>query len=216
MAGLHKDKFVHRDIKPSNVFIAENGRLILGDFGIVFLPEQRERLTLTNERVGPRDYMPQWGDLGERLENIHTNFDVYMLGKLLWCMLTGRLKLPREYHNRQPYDVKALFPTDSDMPFIDAIVKKCVVEEPEQCLPSATELLSVVDVQLGILERGGHAVGDGVPRHCRVCSKGQYHRVVNPNVTAKTVLTLSIAGMPMQLAMFICDNCSHVEFFYTS
>jgi hypothetical protein len=44
--------------------------------------------------------MPQWGDLGERLEHVQPNFDVYMLGKLLWCMVSGRLKLPREYHKK--------------------------------------------------------------------------------------------------------------------
>ena len=93
-ASLHKGNYVHRDIKPANVFIQGNG-LILGDLGIVFVPGQPDRLTVTDERVGPRDYMPQWADLGQRLENVHTNFDVYMLGKLLWCMVTGRLKLPR-------------------------------------------------------------------------------------------------------------------------
>ncbi len=31
-------------------------------------------------------YMPPWADIGGRLEKIDSNFDVYMLGKLLWCM----------------------------------------------------------------------------------------------------------------------------------
>lgn len=38
---------------------------------------------MTDERVGARDYMPQRGDLGGRLEDVHPNFDVYMLGELL-------------------------------------------------------------------------------------------------------------------------------------
>ncbi len=130
VSGLHEDEYIHRDIKPANVFISSYDELALGDFGIVFIPDaQGERLTLTNERVGPRDYMPQWADLGERLEKVHTNFDVYMLGKLLWCMVSGRLKLPREYHSRPPYDIKLMFPKDPHMVAVDTIIKKCVVEE---------------------------------------------------------------------------------------
>ncbi|MEI4884253.1 hypothetical protein Q8G49_29240, partial [Klebsiella pneumoniae] len=84
-----------RDIKPANVFVGSADDLILGDFGIVYLPEQPERVTRTLERVGPLEYMPVWADLGERLEKVEPNFDVYMLGKLLWCMVAGKLKLPR-------------------------------------------------------------------------------------------------------------------------
>lgn len=216
VAGLHKDKYVHRDIKPANVFLAENGDLVLGDFGIVFLPEQADRLTLTDERVGPRDYMPQWGDLGQRLENVHTNFDVYMLGKLLWCMVTGCLKLPREYHKKPAFDVKVRFPDDPAMYSIDAVLEKCVVEEPEQCLASAVDLLPLVDEQLAILKFGGQILRDGVPRPCHVCGKGQYKKVgLDPGVTGKPVVGLTMSGKPIEVSMYICDNCEHVEFFRT-
>ncbi|SRR6266404_8071549 len=214
VSGLHKDHYVHRDIKPANVFFAEHERLALGDFGIVFIPDQRERMTLTKERVGPRDYMPQWGDLGERLKSVHTNFDVYMLGKLLWCMVTGRLKLPREYHDRPAYDIKVLFPNDPDMRVVDTIIQKCVVEEPDQCLNSAGELLAVVDEQLTMLERGGQLLTNDVPRPCRVCGKGQYHRVdLDKNVAGNPVVNLSMAGMPIEVSVFTCDVCRHVQFF---
>ena len=36
--SLHADHIVHRDIKPANIFIGNDGSLIPGDFGIVFLP----------------------------------------------------------------------------------------------------------------------------------------------------------------------------------
>jgi serine/threonine protein kinase len=214
VAGLHKDNYVHRDIKPANVFLAGTDRLVLGDFGIVFVPDQHTRLTVTDERVGPRDYMPQWGDLGDRLENVHTNFDVYMLGKLLWCMVTGRLKLPREYHQRPAHDIKTLFPNDPGMRAIDEIIQKCVVEEPDHCLGSAVELLAIVDVQLAMLERGGQPLTDGVPRPCRVCGKGLYKKMVlDSGVPGKPVVTMSLAGKPIELSIFTCDVCHHAQLF---
>jgi serine/threonine protein kinase len=205
---------VHRDIKPANVFFAGLDQLVLGDFGIVFVADQGERLTLTQERVGPRDYIPQWADLGERLERVHTNFDVYMLGKLLWCMVTGRLKLPREYHTRPAYDVKIQFPGNPDMYAVDAIVQKCVVEEPDQCLPSAVELLAAVDEQLAVLERGGQVLAEGVPRPCHVCGKGQYQKaVLDANIAGKPVVNLSLAGKPIVVSLFTCNVCHNVQFF---
>lgn len=153
-ATLHREGIVHRDIKPANVFISDGGQLVLGDFGIVYLPDLRERLTCTNERVGSRTYMPTWANLGERLEEVKPNFDVYMLGKLLWCMIAGRLILPLWYHNKPQFDLATNFPDREHMHAVNAILDKCIVEFPEDCLASAQELLKVVDETLAILERG--------------------------------------------------------------
>jgi hypothetical protein len=77
-------------------FVGDRVKLILGDFGIVFLPNQPERLSVTGESVGPHDFMPPWVYLDEQPGPINPNFDVYMLGKVLWCMVAGKLKLHRE------------------------------------------------------------------------------------------------------------------------
>jgi serine/threonine protein kinase len=55
VAVLHEKGCVHRDIKPSNVFIAADGRLVLGVFGVVFFEDQdRTRITSSFEKVGSR------------------------------------------------------------------------------------------------------------------------------------------------------------------
>jgi serine/threonine protein kinase len=154
VATLHKEGKVHRDIKPANVFIREGGHLVLGDFGIVYLPDQRERLTCTNERVGSRTYMPTWANLGDRFEQVEPNFDVYMLGKLLWCMIAGRLILPLWYHRRSQFNLATKFPNNDHMHAVNFILDKCIVEFPEACLASAQKLLEVVDETRATLERG--------------------------------------------------------------
>jgi serine/threonine protein kinase len=220
--GLHSERIVHRDIKPANVFVANESDLILGDFGIVYLPYQAERVTRTNERVGPFDYMPSWADLGERLEQVEPNFDVYMLGKLLWCMVSGRLKLPREYFRKKEFDLTLLFPDDPHMHVVNSILDRCVVEGPKDCFDSAAELLSTVDVFLRMIDRGGRLMGERIPRPCRVCGMGHYQSSGIPS----TLRTLPKEG-PVGLGIWIngkdpatipvypfaCDSCGHVEFF---
>jgi serine/threonine protein kinase len=211
-AALHKENYVHRDIKPANVFIKGDG-LILGDLGIVFVPGQPDRLTVTDERVGPRDYMPQWADLGQRLENVHTNFDVYMLGKLLWCMVTGRLKLPREWYRRPAYDVTALFPNDPGMRIVNAILGTCVVEEPQNCLKSAQELLEIVDENLATLERGLPLVDPSgkLTLPCQVCRKGLYREHATVHLPAFDSMSRQTDAVHVRL--FVCNVCAHYEMF---
>ena len=219
VAALHKDDIFHRDIKPANVFIGNNGGLILGDFGIAFLPNRPERLTFLNESVGPRDYMPPWAETEERLENVSGNFDVYMLGKLLWCMVAGRLKLVREWYKRREYDLTVKFHGDPKMHMINAILDKCLHESPDKCLPNAGELLLVVDAHLGVMQRGGQMLRDGVPRPCRICGQGFYQ----PSGMLGLPISVS-AGHPgswrhegaLYAQFLTCDYCGNIELFKTS
>jgi serine/threonine protein kinase len=122
VAQLHDENIVHRDIKPANVFVRQDDELVLGDFGIVFLPDQPARLTRTDESVGPHDFMPPWADIGGRLEKVDCNFDVYSLGKLLWCMVSGRLVLKREWFQEPQNDISVMFRHDPHAYMINTIL----------------------------------------------------------------------------------------------
>ncbi len=223
VTNLHAENIVHRDIKPANIFVGNDGDLVLGDFGIVFLPSAEDRPTLEDERVGSRDYIPDWADLGERLEDVRPNFDVYMLGKLLWCMVAGKLKLPRESQHEQRHDVSVMFKADPAMFLINHLLDKCVVVEPEKCLPSAAELLELVDETLMVIDRGGQALGQGVPIVCRVCGRGNYHPApAMAGVTSQHAIiqlyktvnqSAEHSGRSLFLRPLICDACGNVQFF---
>jgi len=224
VAFLHKEGYVHRDIKPANVFVTQDDGLVLGDFGIVFLPNAQVRVTLTGERVGPRDYMPPWANLGERHESVHPRDDVYMLGKLLWSMVDGHPVLPREYHKHPEYefDLTRTFPNDPHMHVINAILDKCVVEQSDQCLLGAQDLLPWIDEVLGIIERGGQLLRKGVPRPCHVCGKG-FYQVPNLREGPRSgplglrfwgVGTGDVATIPAH--PLACDYCGHIELFTTA
>jgi serine/threonine protein kinase len=220
-AELHKDNVFHRDIKPANIFIGADGRLILGDFGIAFLPNLPERLTFTGESVGPHDYMPPRAETEGQLLSVDGRFDVYELGKVLWCMVAGRLRLVREWHKRPAYDLTVVFPNDSQMHAINAILDKCLSENPDECLPDAHELLLVVDAHLSVMRRGGQMLREDVPRPCRVCGKGLYRLGDGQVHKDSTVLRSgSVTGGEFRnegqsfLARFwVCDYCGNVELF---
>jgi serine/threonine protein kinase len=223
VARLHQDGYVHRDIKPANIFIRRDDQLVLGDFGIVYLPNDQERLTQTGEKVGPRDNMPQWANLGGRQDKVDTCFDVYMLGKLLWLMLDGRPILPREYHNRPDFDLTKSFPNDPEMYFVNRILDRCVVEEADKCLSSAGDLLLMVDEMLTIIGHGGQMLGPHIPRPCRVCGKGVYkpeHWRAGSRLAEVGQIRIwqpsDASGLDRLLVRtFVCDNCGHIEFFKT-
>src|SRR5687767_5135744 len=56
VVALHNAVVVHRDIKLANIFLDDDGRLVLGDVGIVFV-DNNGRLTETFEKVGTSDWM---------------------------------------------------------------------------------------------------------------------------------------------------------------
>ena len=227
-AGLHKENIFHRDIKPANIFVGNDGGLILGDFGIAFLPNLPERLTFTNESVGPRDYMPPWAETEDRLGDIDGRFDVYELGKVLWCMVAGRLKLIREWHRRPEFDLTVKFPNDPWIHMINAVLDKCLNENPRECLPAAGELLLMVDAHLSVMRRGGQMLREGTPRPCRVCGQGFYQP--GGSGTAGQVLALPVGSVTVPGAssaswrhdgalyaqLFVCDYCGNVELFKTT
>lgn len=233
VAALHQHDrdLVHRDIKPQNIFVAADGRLVLGDFGIVFFRnETGDRLTETFERVGSRDWMAPWANMGMRLEEVHQSFDVFPLGKVLWSMISGDPSLPYWYHRREAYNLERRFPHISDMRVVnELILDACIVEEESQCLPSATHLLERVEEVIRVVSRGGQVLQIGTPRPCRVCGRGQYR----PLLGQEEDLALGFTGgdeyrrhggpvlfnadprfaKVATVRAFTCDACGHIELF---
>lgn len=82
---LHLKGVIHRDIKPSNLFIAKDGNIKLGDFGIVYI-EGEDKLTKTDQTLGTPTYMSPEQIGGKKLTK---ETDWYSLGITIYEMATG-------------------------------------------------------------------------------------------------------------------------------
>jgi serine/threonine protein kinase len=221
---LHKDDLVHRDIKPANIFVGMGHELFLGDFGLVYVPNRAPRITrFEGETVGAGDFIPPatWRGLGVRLEGVKPNFDVYMLGKVLWCMVAGKPKLDREFWDEPDNDVTKLFPHDPHMHMVNDILGHSVVQREQNCLASADDLLLVVDTHLESIKQGGQLLRAGVPRICRVCGVGRYARqALTPNIPSYNMRLWESGTTHPQSMLGIeiweCGTCHHVQFFRTA
>ena len=84
----HEHGIVHRDLKPANLFLGQDGKLRLGDFGIA-RDSDATALTATGSTVGTHAYMAPEQITGKL--PISNKTDLYALGCVMFEMLTGRV-----------------------------------------------------------------------------------------------------------------------------
>ena len=206
VSALHAKKVVHRDIKPDNIFVASDGHLVLADCGLAFRLENQERLTLTFENVGTRDFQPPWS-YGMRLEDVQPTFDVFSLAKVLWAMVSGRPKFPLWYFDRDQNDLRQMFPEEPAIQFVHEILRKCVVEsESETKVNGAAELLAEVDTTISAISSGCQVPGWKRRMRCRFCGIGTYER-------SESYPIVGNLRTSHDQNYVVCNHCGHVELF---
>ncbi|MEU8952504.1 serine/threonine-protein kinase [Streptomyces sp. NPDC048489] len=85
LRAAHAVGVLHRDVKPANVLIADDGRVVLTDFGIAAV-EGDSSLTMTGEVVGSPEYLPPERALGQPPG---PESDLWSLGVLLYAAVEG-------------------------------------------------------------------------------------------------------------------------------
>ncbi len=83
--AVHALGYAHRDIKPANIYVTEQGRFLLGDFGIVDIPDNPAHLTKTTNMMGAKFTMAP--EVMRYPKQQSMPGDVYSLAKSLWMVM---------------------------------------------------------------------------------------------------------------------------------
>jgi serine/threonine-protein kinase len=145
MQAAHDRGIVHRDLKPGNILIASDGTPKITDFGLAKRLEAPEWQTQSGELIGTPTYMSPEQALG-RSGAIGRATDIYMLGAILYELLTGKppfrgetaIETIRQVVESEPIPpsrIQTVIPRD-----VEIICLKCLQKDPKARYPSAGAL----------------------------------------------------------------------------
>ena len=140
LGKLHRGQLLHRDLTPVNVFVCDDRRLKLGDFGIVRQQSDHRGITARtmNALTAPSEFLartaPKW----------QARDDVYQVGQLLAMLVKGDATA-----RIRTADVRALSCSDH----LKEIVYRCIGERRKR-YENANELIEALRARPAPLKTG--------------------------------------------------------------
>jgi serine/threonine-protein kinase len=193
LGRLHRGQMLHRDLTPLNIFVCDDHRLKLGDFGIVRQQSDTRGITAStlNALTAPSDILdgaaPKW----------QARDDVYQVGQLLGMLIKGDARA-----RLRTADVRRLSCSDH----LKEIVYRCLGERRKR-YESANELIDALRnppaaLKVGMLRslKGVHLAFTGILSQRRSVAAAAARRagaIVHGGPSGRT--TVVVRGQPNSL-----------------
>lgn len=199
LASIHEKGVVHRDIKPSNIFVSDQDRLVLGDFGIVFPTEAGDRLTEPSATLISRDWYPDWGRFTDSAPQ--PKFDVFMVAKVIYWMVTGGQKVLATQLDEEVFDLRYRSSEVEGAAELQELLLGCITIKEPHCkyTDAGTLLVTLQDV---LKQLTGSVQGSLIFSFLSTHSSTDIHILKGPPIANSRYPSLT------KLQVFLPNNCN--------